>query len=114
MLQRLKKIFDDIIERTNQNISDETISSEKPNIKMEKEIKIETKPTLNEIVTDQVPAANETWDLYIDDDDLLVNNYKNVLDIVEPIDVNAIKLCNTNIDQEPLDLKLNLKREVKN
>ena len=114
LLQRLKIIFDDIIERTNQNISDETISSEKPSIKIEEEIKIETKPTLNEILTDQVPAANETWDLYIDDDNLLVNTYNNVLDIVEPIDVNAIKLSNTNIDQEPLDLKLNLKKEVKN
>ena len=55
-----KKIFDDIIEKTNQNISDEIINFEEPNIKIEEEIKIETKPTLNEILTDKVPAANET------------------------------------------------------
>ena len=55
-----KKIFDDITEKNNQNISDEIINSEEPNIKIEEEIKIGTKPTLNEILTDKVPAANET------------------------------------------------------
>ena len=68
---------------------------------------------MNEILTDEVPTENETKDMYIDDDKLLVNTYNNVLDIVERIDVDAIQQSDTNIDQEPIDLKLNLKRRLK-
>ena len=68
---------------------------------------------MNEILTDEVPTENETKDMYIDDDKLLVNTYNNVLDTVERIDVDAIQQSDTNIDQEPMDLKLNLKRKLK-